>query len=54
MGKPKRHLNQKINVCYELNEKKKCLTLPIAEAKALKQAVENEGGITYVFLPVDH
>lgn len=53
MAKPKQDPHQKINICYELDNKKRCLTLPITEAKALKQAVEKEGGITCLFLPVN-
>lgn len=53
MAKPKQDRQQKINICYEFDGKKRCLTLPIAEAKALKQTVESKGGVTCLFLPVN-
>lgn len=53
MAKSKQNPQQKINICYELNDKKRCLTLPLTEANALKQAVQNEGGIMCLFLPVN-
>jgi hypothetical protein len=43
----------KVNICYELNDQRKCLTLHKVEANALKSAVENEGGVVWWYTPVN-
>ncbi|MFZ9327602.1 MAG: hypothetical protein ACO24H_09150 [Polynucleobacter sp.] len=53
MGNRKRRTDIKVNVCYELNDKTKCMTLRNQEAYALKTAIENEGGVVWWFVPVD-
>ena len=45
--------NIKVNVCYELKDERKCITLPKKEAYATKDWVEKNGGIVTWFNPVD-
>jgi hypothetical protein len=53
MGNRNRNPNIRVNICYELNDNRKCLTLNKVEANALKCAVENEGGVVWWYVPVD-
>ena len=42
-----------VNMCWELNREKKCVTLPKEEAYATKEWVEREGGFVYWSCPVE-
>lgn len=53
MGNRKSKTDIRVNVCYELNDKTKCITLRNQEAYALKTAIENEGGVVWWFVAVD-
>lgn len=42
-----------VNICWEVGEEKKCVTLPKEEAYATRDWVEEQGGTTWWFSPVN-
>jgi hypothetical protein len=42
-----------VNVCFEVNDERKCVTLPKEEAYVTREWVENNDGIVYWWQPVD-
>ncbi len=42
-----------VNVCWELNEEKKCVTLPKEEAYATREWVESNDGVVWWWQPVN-
>jgi len=43
----------KVNICWEVGDEKKCVTLPKEEAYATKDWVEKESGVVFWFQPVN-
>ena len=41
--------NIRVNICWEIRNEKKCVTLPKAEAYATREWVEKEGGVCFWF-----
>jgi hypothetical protein len=39
----------RVNICWEVRNEKKCVTLPKAEAYATRDWVEKEGGVCFWF-----
>ena len=39
----------RVNMCWEVGDEKKCVTLPKAEAYATRDWVEKQGGTTFWF-----
>ena len=50
--KVKRNPEIRVNICWEVKNEKKCVTLPKEEAYATRDWVEKEGGVTWWFQPV--
>ena len=46
MKKPKEH-NIRINICWEVGNEKKCITMSKEEAYATKKWVENNNGVVF-------
>lgn len=42
----------RVNICWEVRNEKKCVTLPKAEAYATRDWVEKEGGVCFWFQPL--
>lgn len=51
MKKPKEH-NIRINICWEVKQEKKCVTLNKNDAYATRNWVEENGGTVYWFQPL--
>ena len=43
----------KVNICWEVRDEKKCVTLSKEEAYATRDWVEREGGVVFWFSPVE-
>jgi hypothetical protein len=43
----------RVNVCWEINEERRCETLSKEQAYALRKDVEEDGGIIFWFQPVE-
>ncbi len=43
----------RVNICWEVRNEKKCVTLPKAEAYATRDWAEREGGVVFWFQPVN-
>jgi hypothetical protein len=39
----------RVNICWEVNNEKKCVTLPKSEAYATRDWVEKQGGVCFWF-----
>lgn len=39
-------------MCWDVNKKRQCKTLPREEAYALRKKIEEEGGCTWWFQPI--
>ena len=39
----------RVNICWEVDNEKKCVTLPKAEAYATREWVEKKGGVCFWF-----
>lgn len=42
-----------VNICYETEKEKKCITLSKEDAYALRDFVEEKGGTVWWFTPVN-
>jgi len=42
-----------VNVCYELKDERKCLTLSKNEAYALRKAIKEQNGCVWWYQPVN-
>jgi hypothetical protein len=42
-----------VNVCWAVNNEKKCVTMPKEEAYATRRWVEDNGGVIFWFDPVN-
>jgi hypothetical protein len=42
-----------VNVCWAVNDEKKCVTMPKEEAYATRRWVEDNGGVIFWFDPVN-
>jgi len=51
--KVKRNPEIKVNICWEVKDEKKCVTLLKEEAYATRAWVEKEGGVTWWFQAVE-
>jgi len=51
--KVKRDPYIKVNICWEVRNEKKCVTLPKEEAYATRDWAEREGGVVFWFQPVN-
>lgn len=47
--KPKRDPKIRVNICWEVRDEKKCVTLSRDEAYATRDWVEKEGGVVFWF-----
>jgi hypothetical protein len=43
----------RVNICYEVGDEKKCVTLPKEKAYATREWVEENNGICFWFQAVD-
>jgi hypothetical protein len=43
----------RVNICWEVGDEKKCVTLPKQEAYATREWVEEQGGCVYWFSPLE-
>jgi hypothetical protein len=43
----------KVNICYEIKDERKCLTLSKDEAYALRKAIEEQNGCVWWYQPVN-
>ncbi len=51
--KVKRDPKIRVNICWEVGDEKKCVTLPKEEAYATREWVEREDGTVMWFQPVE-
>lgn len=51
--KVKRDPKIRVNICWEVGEEKKCVTLSKEEAYATRDWAEREGGVVFWFQPVN-
>jgi hypothetical protein len=51
--KPKKDKPIKVNICWEVGEEKKCVTLNKNEAYATKKWVNEQGGVVFWFQPIE-
>lgn len=51
--KCKRNPEIKVNICWHVENEKKCVTLPKEEAYAIREWVEREGGVVMWFNAVN-
>lgn len=51
--KVKRDPAIKVNICWEVGDEKKCVTLPKEEAYATRDWAERESGVVFWFQPVN-
>jgi hypothetical protein len=42
----------RVNICYELQDKAKCVTLPKEQAYATREWVEENDGVVFWFQPI--
>ena len=47
MAKLKKEFKHRVNLCYEINDEKKCVTLSKEEAYAIKKWVEDSDGVVF-------
>jgi hypothetical protein len=52
--RPKKNKPIKVNICWEVGEQKKCVTLDKDEAYATKEWVDKEGGVVFWFQPIEN
>jgi hypothetical protein len=45
---------QKVNICWQIGDEKKCVTLPRDHAYETKDWVESQGGTTFWFQPLEN
>ncbi len=45
---------QKVNICWQIGDEKKCVTLPKEHAYETKDWVESQGGTTFWFQPLEN
>ena len=50
--KTKRDPDIKVNICWEVGEEKKCVTMPKEEAYITRKWVEENNGVVFWFNPV--
>jgi len=43
----------RVNICYELKNERKCLTLSKDEAFALRKSIEDQDGVVWWYQPIE-
>lgn len=51
--KKEKHVVKRVNMCWQLKDEKKCVTLPREHAYETKEWVEEQGGCVFWFMGLD-
>jgi hypothetical protein len=43
----------RVNICYELKDERKCLTLAKDKAFALRKSIEDQDGVVWWYQPIE-